>query len=216
MPYLVQKKHNDTVNVGSISVTLDNPITPGNLLVASVTVHAAWTSPTHPWGLAAPDLQRIQTAVASLFSKVAGVGESTTISCSSTIVRNWGITVYEVAPGAGRTWIGLDKTSVAGANSAQSLASGATPAQAEEDNFAVLALALNQGVTVASQGVTNGYAIDTAASGSTRGFAATKFLSDASATSLTSSWTLASNAASALGTYRATPAPKSAAFLAFL
>jgi hypothetical protein len=217
MPSLAQTPaHNDVLNGLSISATLGSAITPGNLLVAVITSHGPLTSPVYPLS-GTPDITGSQTAFVAIVSKVAGVGESTTITASASIVRNWGLTVYEVAPDSGRTWLGLDKTASAGANAATSLAVGPTTAQAEVDDFAACGFGFSLASAASSHALTSGYTVDTAASGNTRGFAGRKLLTGSSAaTSSTGSWTTSVNAAAALATYKQSAPPVAASGAGFL
>lgn len=203
MTAVVQVKHNGVLNGTSVSVTLDSTPTAGNLLVGILTAHNTVVGPTYPWGLAAPLVSNGSGESTHVFAKIAGAGESTTVSFSATTARYFGLTVIEVSPTAGRSWLGLDKSALAAhAALVTSQAVGPTAAQEEADDFAVVGTATGAGLGTTSVAWTNSYTAVPPLSASSRGFAGYKVLGSAAATDTTGSWTSAVDAASLLATFK--------------
>lgn len=214
---LVQHKHAENVGAASLSVTLDTAPSPGHLLVAFVSATANVTSPVHPWGNT-PDVSVSATSFCWITSKIAVVGESSTITFSNGLTRGLTIDVYEFAPTPGRTWVGVDKTASNSSGSAITLTVGPTAAQTEIDDAAVAGISL-----VSSAGslgtLSDGYTVATGTTSAARGWSGYKTLSGTGTTQSTGNWTTLRAPSAALATYKQTgtaTVPAHAAFLSLL
>lgn len=208
MTGFVQGKWAQALSSTSVSVTLDSTPVEGNLLIAVVTSNSGiGSNPVHPWGLSGADVIGGTGPVAHIYSKIAGPSESTTVTHSSGTVRNYSISVIEVAPTSGRTWAGLDVSAVNTGTSVSSLALGPTGTQADTDDIAVSGIGLN-GAPATVPAWNSSYTTVGSPTTDARGFMGYKILSSTAATSTTGSWTTARNAAGALATYKQiTPLP---------
>jgi hypothetical protein len=220
MTTVVQSKYAATIVTTSISVTLDATPTQGNLLVAMWTVlNGKGLTPTLPWsGAGTTDISLPTPSEILVISRIAGPSESATISAAPTAGRNMTLTVIEVAPSSGRTWVGLDQTANASASGVTSLAVGPTSAQAEADNFAAAVLVASTATGV-PQAWTDSYTVTPTPGLTDRGFSGYKVLSSTAATSTTASWLNSANVAGAIATYKQTgsgAAPQNSGFFAVL
>lgn len=109
MPRLVQMKYfYNAASVAGASATFDRPPTPGNLLVAHAITGSNRTITVHPFDNAGPDISAIPTNAlkAMLYSKVAGAGESSTVSFNTDGNTNGNaLALYEFAPADDMQWV---------------------------------------------------------------------------------------------------------------
>jgi len=184
----------------TVSLTLDSDPTPGHLLLAVVTSSGSITGPVSPWG-SQPDVTAANGAVVYVYSRIAQSGDSRTIEFTATTARSFGLGVVEVAPGTGRSWRSFDQSSSGSGTLVATQATGSTPAQRQDDNFAVAGIAVS-GTTGSTPTLSDSYTLLTGADANSRGFAGYKVLADTSATQTTGSWTTLRNSAGLVATYR--------------
>lgn len=219
MTALRQQKQFESTSTLSSTVTLDSTPIAGNLLVAVYTATSNVATPVHPWS-GTPDVALgTTTSFLWISSKIAGSSESATVTFSNTLSRGMTMTVYEVAPTTGRTWVaGVDKTITNTSTLSSNLAIGPTAAQSDAENFAVAGVSLLSSagaIGVFDSGYTGSPTQTTAA----RGWAAYKILSTTDPTSSTATWSTARANVGAIATYKQTGTaipPTHAAFLSLL
>lgn len=205
MTSLVQAKRAQTTNGSGLSITLDTPPTAGNLLIAVVQTNNTLVTPTYPFDNTAADLSVGGVIIVRISSKIAGVGESSTISFTSGANRVLGLNVMEVAPTSGVPWTSgrVDKTATkTGGSTTTSLTAGPTAALSRTDDFAVFGVMTNNGFgSIPSWTSFTMINAGTAVTSASLSAAAYSVRSDASPITETVSWTSNNSTSGALVTY---------------
>lgn len=216
MTSVVQSKLLEANTSLGAGLVLDSTPVQGNLLIGILTWSGSTGAVTYPWG-ATPDVNTGNGGVGlAICSKIAGASESTSVSFSAGTSRAYTLTVIEVAPTAGRRWLGIDQSATNSNGAATSLALGATAGLAESDDVAVAGVAgtgtLGGSQAFATAVYTNVAGTDT----STRGFTGYRILGTAGGAATTASWATSRSVVGAIAAYKQENIPASAQNSAFL